>query len=44
MLSLPETVNKTVIPSEKKEDAEETVSVCLLSYLRFCCKGNYSLM
>lgn len=41
----PRNCQQTVIPSEKKGDAEETVeSVCLPSYLRFCSKGNYRLM
>lgn len=41
----PRNCQQTVIPSEKKGDAKETVeSVCLPSYLRFCRKGNYRLM
>lgn len=41
----PRNCQRTVIPSEKKQVIEEAVgSVCLPSYLRFWCKGNYSLM
>lgn len=41
----PRNCQQTVIPSEKRGDAEETVeSVCLPSYLRFSCEGNYRLM
>lgn len=41
----PRNCQHTVIPSEKKQVIEEAVgSVCLPSYLRFWCKGNYSLM